>query len=145
MENKYFEAKASYMKTLESGIDKRVTESYIVEAVNFMECEARFTEELQKLTDGEFDIVGEKITNFLEIVRSDDENADKWYKVKINTIVADEKTGREKKTPTYYLVQASTVDDAKKDFDVFMKGTMADYEVASVIEMPYLDVFEREA
>lgn len=145
MENKNFEAKASYMKTLESGIVKRVTKSYIVEAASFTECEARFTEELQIFTDGEFDIVGEKITNFLEIVRSDNVDADKWYKVKMNSIIIDEKTGKEKKATTYYLVQASTVDDAKKDFDVFMKTSMVDYEVASVIEMPYLDVFEREA
>ena len=61
--------------------------------------------------------------------------------VKVNFITLDEKTGSEKKTANFILVQASDFADALKKFEEGMKGTLADYEIASITETPLMDVF----
>jgi len=43
------------------------------------------------------------------------------------------------------LVQASDLRDAVKKLDEGMKGTMADYEIASVTETPIMDIFPYSA
>ena len=57
----------------------------------------------------------------------------------------DEKSGAEKKTSTTVLVQASDLRDAVKKLDEGMKGTMADYVIASVAETAIMDVYPYEA
>lgn len=39
------------------------------------------------------------------------------------------------------LVQASDLERAKKNLDAGMKGTMADYQVPSVVETAIMDVY----
>ena len=65
--------------------------------------------------------------------------------VKVNFITLDEKTGTEKKSASFILVQASTVADALDKFTAGMKGSAADFEVASVAETPLCDVFPLNA
>lgn len=55
------------------------------------------------------------------------------------------KTGAEKKTSTNILVQAADLRDAVKKLDEGMKGTMADYVIASVAETAIMDVYPYEA
>ena len=70
-----------------------------------------------------------------------DETGDKWYKVKYNIITVDEKTAVEKKTSVTTLVQAANFQAALDNFMEGMKGTMADFEIASITETPLMDVF----
>ena len=51
------------------------------------------------------------------------------------------KSGAEKKTSTQVLVQAADLRDAVKKLDEGMKGTMADYQIASVAETSIMDVY----
>lgn len=132
----YFEVKVRYEKTLDSGLVKKVTKTYIVDAASFTECETRITEEMKQYISGEFSITAEKITNIIEIVHSEEDEADRYYKIKINSIAVDEKTDKKKKLPSIFLAQAASIEDAKKKFDEFMKSSMMDYEVVSVIETP---------
>jgi hypothetical protein len=125
---------------LETGIQKTVTEPYMVDALSFTEAEARITEEITPFISGEFTVSAVKRTNICEIFY--DETGDRWYKVKVNFITIDEKTAVEKRTANYMLVQAS---DFQKSYDNFMegmKGTMADFEIASIVETPIMDVFK---
>ena len=66
-------------------------------------------------------------------------------KCKLFFITLDEKSGAEKKTSTTVLVQASDLRDAVKKLDEGMKGTMADYVIASVAETAIMDVYPYEA
>lgn len=52
-----------------------------------------------------------------------------------------EKSGAEKKTSTQVLVQAADLRDAVKKLDEGMKGTMADYQISSIIETSIMDVY----
>lgn len=138
---KLFECGIRYEKTLENGLQKKVTELYIVDALSFTEAESRITGEISCFISGEFDVVSEKITNYSELVPSADTAADKWYRVKINFITVDERTGKEKKAPQYLLVQAKDIDHARLTTDEYMKPSMADWNCEAVQETKIMDVF----
>lgn len=135
---KLFECGIRYEKTMENGMQKKVTELYIVDALSFTEAESRIIGEMECFISGEFAVVSEKITNYSELVAGP---GDKWYKVKINLITLDEKTMSEKKSPVYMLVQASDIDDARKRLNEHMRGTMADWVCEAVQETKIMDVF----
>ena len=137
----WFLAGIRFDKTLEDGSQKKVTESYLVDALSFTEAEARITDEMQPLISGEFKVESLKRAKLSETFFG---KGDKYYKVKVSYITLDAQSGRVKKTPAYMLVQASTIDDAKSRFAEGMKGTMADYVVESITETKVVDVFPYE-
>ena len=141
----WFICKISYEKTLENGMNKKVTEPYLVDALSFTEAEARIIEEMAPYISGEFTVADVSKANYSELFFADDINASYWYKVKLGFITLDEKTGAEKKTYTNVLVQASDLRDAVKRLDEGMKGSMADYIIVSVAETPIVDVYPYEA
>ena len=141
----WFIVKISYEKTLENGMNKKVTEPYLVDALSFTEAEARIIEEMTPYISGEFTVADVSKANYSELFFADDINASYWYKVKLGFITLDEKTGTKKKTYTNVLVQASDLRDAVKRLDEGMKGSMADYIIVSVAETPIMDVYPYEA
>lgn len=139
--NTWFECKIRYEKTMENGMTKKVNEPYLVDALSFTEAEARIIEEIRPFMSGEFTVSDIKRANYSELFSSDEEAADRWFKCKLLFITLDERSGAEKKTATQVLVQAADLRDAVKKLDEGMKGTMADYQIASVVETAIMDVF----
>jgi hypothetical protein len=137
----WFECKIRYEKVMENGMNKRVTESYLVDALSFTEAEARIIEEITPFISGEFTVADIKRADYNELFFSDKDETDRWFKCKLFFITLDEKSGVEKKTATQILVQAIDLHDAVKKLDEGMKGTMADYQIASVTETAIMDVF----
>ena len=132
-------------KVMENGMNKKVTEPYLVDALSFTEAEARIIEEITPFISGEFTVSDIKRANYSELFPSEEEAADRWFKCKLVFIMLDEKSGAEKKTSTQVLVQAADLRQAVKNLDEGMKGTMADYQIASVTETALLDVFPYSA
>ena len=145
MMHNWFTCKIRYEKVAENGMNKKVTEPYLVDALSFTEAESRIIEEITPFISGEFTVSGVARANYSELIFCDEESADKWYKCKLYFITLDEKTGIEKKTATNVLVQAADLKDAIKQLDEGMKGTMADYEIAAVSETAIMDVYPYEA
>lgn len=141
----WFTCKIRYEKIAENGMNKKVTEPYVVDALSFTEAESRIIEEVTPFITGEFTVSDVVRANFSEIMFCDEEEADRWFKCKLWFITLDEKTGVEKRTATYILVQAADLRDAIKKLDEGMKGTMADYTIASVSETAIMDVYPYEA
>ena len=137
----WFICKIRYEKVMEDGLQKKVTEQYVVDALSFTEAEARIIEEMSQYISGEFDVVEIDRCAFKEIFFSDQETADTWYKAKLQFITIDEKTEKEKRTAVYYLVQGSSLENARKNIDEVMGGTMIDYVISSVSETKIMDVF----
>lgn len=135
----WFECVIKYDKVQENGIEKKVSESYLVDALSFTEAEARIIEEMTPFISGEFLVSGIKRSNISELFYN--EVGDKWFKCKVNFITLDEKSGSEKRTASYMLVYASTVDEADKNLKEGMKGTLADYEIESIKETKIMDVY----
>ena len=139
----WFECKVKYDKMMENGMQKKVNEPYLVDALSFTEAEARIIKEMTPFISGEFSVSAVKRANISELFF--DETGDRWYKCKVNFITLDEKSGMEKKTASYILVQASDFQKSVENLMECMKGTLADYEVASITETPLMDVYPFEA
>lgn len=135
----WFECKVRFDKMMENGAIKKVTEAYLVDALSFTEAEARIIKEIQPYISGDFTVPAIKKTNIAEIFP--DSSADKWWLVKCNFIQIDEKSAKERKTASYFMVQADSQQGATDRFNSGMKGTMADYEIAKVAETNVLDVY----
>ena len=138
----WFECKIRYEKVMEDGLQKKVNENYVVDALSFSEAETRITEEMSAYISGEFEVADIKKAAFKEVFFTDDNIADKWYKAKLQFITIDEKTEKEKRSTVSYLVQAGSMNGAMKNIDEVMGGTMIDYVVASVAETTIMDVYE---
>ena len=141
----WFECKIRYEKVMENGMQKKVTEPYLVDALSFTEAEARIIEEMTPFISGEFTVSDIKRANYSELFPSDEESADRWFKCKLIFITLDEKSGAEKKTSTQVLVQAADLRDAVKKLDEGMTRTMADYQIGMVSETPLMDVYPYSA
>lgn len=141
----WFECKIRYEKTMEDGMQKKVTEAYVVDALSFSEAEERIIEEMSSYISGEFNVTDIKKAPYGEIFFSDLELADKWYKAKLQFITIDEKTEKEKRSTVNYLVQAGSFNGAVKSIDEVMGSTMIDYVVSSMAETSLMDVFEHVA
>ncbi len=138
----WFECKVRYDKMVEQGIVKKVTESFLVDALSFTEAEARIIEEQTPFISGEFSVSAVKRTKISEIFR--DDRADKWYLAKVAFITIDEKTAAEKRAISQILVAGSSFDGAYDNFKDGMKGVMGDFDLVSLTETALLDVYTRE-
>ena len=145
MMNNWFECKVKYEKTMENGLTKKVSEPYLVDAISFTEAENRIIEEIRPFMTGEFVISDIKRANYSEVFFCDAESADRWFKCKLSFITLDEKSGAEKKSNSYALVQAGDLREAIKYLDEQMKGTIMDYQIASVTETMIMDVYPYDA
>ena len=68
----WFECKIRYEKTMEDGMQKKVTEAYTVDALSFTEAEQRIMEEMSSYISGEFEVADIKklfIKKFSSVTR----------------------------------------------------------------------------
>ena len=136
----WFEVKARYEQTQEDGMIKKVSDSFAIAANDFAEAYTKGCEYVESsLTNGDYDIIGEKIASYKEVFFSDDDSDDKFYRVKMMFITLDEKSGKEKKTPCYHLVQARSIDKARKYIVEAYSTTMTDYTINEVVETRIID------
>ena len=135
----WFECKVRYEQTQEDGTEKAVTETYVYKAEDFGEAYDKATKDMPSLSD-EFEITAMKIAQYKEIITQDDRTEEKYYLVKVNLIILDEKTQKEKKVAQYYLVNADSVEKARKYTDTALSDTMMDYVIEAVQEAKIIDV-----
>ena len=121
----WFECKIRYEKVMEDGLQKRVSENYVVDALSFSEAEKRIIEEMSHFISGQFDVIDIKKASYKEIF-------------------FDEKTEKEKRSTVTYLVQAGSFNGAVKNIEEVMGGTMIDYIIATVSETLLMDVYEHK-
>lgn len=138
----WFICKVRYEKMQEDGMQKKVTESYVIDAVSFTEAEERITEEMSAYISGEFEVKDISLAPFGEIFFDEKLSADRYYKAKLAFITIDEKSDNEKRQNVTYLVHAENFNAAVKNVDEVMGGTMIDYEIISIAETQIMDVFE---
>lgn len=138
---KLFNAKVSIERVKDDGLAKQTKEDYVVKAVNFTDCEAKLTKELAEADNVKktFDILAEAIAPFREVYVFDE--GEIYYKVKITENWLDD-YGNDKKTNTNYLVNAGSLEQARKNIVEALGKSMNDYTVAAVIETKILDVIE---
>ena len=144
MMHNFFECKIRYEKVMEYGKNKKVAESYLVDALSFTEAEKRIIEESKSFITGDFTVDAIKRYNITELFDNTECDPSIWFKVKANFITLDEKSGIEKKIASYYLVQSCDIRNAQKYFDDKMRGTMVDYTIENIVETKIMDVYKFE-
>ena len=144
MVQSWFEVKVTYERPGEKGLNTKVNEVYLVQGFTFTEIEKRITKELQPQVTGEFNINKMERTKYNELVDSQNETADKWFKCKISIITVDEVSAKEKKTSVVILVKADDVSGAVKNLTKHMEDSVMDYDLVSVNESAIVDIFHYE-
>ena len=145
MQSEWFECKVRYDKTLESGLIKKTTETYLVDALSFTEAEKRFIEEIMPYMSGEFMVTDIKRARIADLFDSEDLNDDHWYKARIAFISIDEKTAVEKRTVQTAVIKANDFHRALARLDECMKGTLGEWVIVSIAETPIIDVYKFKA
>ena len=142
--SKWFEAKLRYDKVLDNGSEKKVTESFVIEAFSFGEAEKIALEFLGSLVSGEIQVININPMKFNEVIFDEEESCDRYYKAKLQFITLDEKTEKEMTKYFYYLVQASSFDNCKDTIRKMKQSTLIDYQIAAVSETKIVDVVEHK-
>lgn len=137
--NNWFEVSVSYEKMMENGMEKKVTEKYLIDALSHTEAEARAIEEVKSFISGGFTIAKILRKRIAELFFFD--GGDRFWQSKIEFVTLDEKSGAEKRTSVRMLAQASDVKEALAVIEKGMEGTMADYWIGGITETAIMDVF----
>ena len=69
----WFECKIKYDKMLDTGMQKSVTEPYLVDALSFTEAEERIVHEMQPFISGDFTVSDIRRKKFVETFFSESE------------------------------------------------------------------------
>ena len=145
--SQWIKTSVRFTKRMENGTTKRVTDSYLVDALSFAEAEARIIKEVTPYISGEVNVSAVKKSNVQEIFRDkvQYECEKKWYKAKVAFITLDENTNSEKRTTAVYMVQAPDFHNALENFiEGMMKETMEDFVIVGIEETSILDVFNEK-
>ena len=136
----WFEVKVRYEQTQEDGTEKMVTETYVYKAADFGEAYDKTIKDMSTSISGEFEITAMKIARYKEIIIQDERTEERYYRVKVNLIILDEDTQKDKKIACYYLVNADSVEKARKYTDAALSDEILDYVIEAVQEAKIIDV-----
>lgn len=144
--NYWFECKVSYERQADSMGMKKVSESYLVDALSFTEAEKRIIKEIRPFVSvGELEVVNIRRARIAELFLNDEAEDDRYFRAKVNFITVDEKSGSEKKTSATMIVKSDSLPNAVTELKAQLDSQMDSYEIAAVTDTQILDVFQYEA
>lgn len=138
----WFLVKVKYARETEEGLLKAITEQYLVDAVSFTEAEAIIYDRLGSQIRGDFQVTHIAKSNIVDLFFYED--ADVWHKCKIQYIVADADSGKEKKVTQYMLVTANGVPQAHERIQESLSNMLVSFQVPDVVETKIIEVFPYE-
>lgn len=133
MENEFkrlFEVGVSYI----DAIEKKRKETFIVKAISFAEAEDKAYLDFKDYAVTDIDVLSVKISNVTEVILDENDEKEKYYKVKYSVIVLDEKSAKEKRIPHYLLFNASSIDEAREMYKRESAGWVSDIILESITE-----------
>ena len=133
MENefkRFFEVGVSYI----DAIEKKRKETFIVKAISFAEAEDKAYLDFKDYAVTDIDVLSVKISNVTEVILDENDEKEKYYKVKYSVIVLDEKSAKEKRIPHYLLFNASSIDEAREMYKREMAVCVSDIILESITE-----------
>ena len=133
MENefkRFFEVGVSYI----DAVEKKRKETFIVKAISFAEAEDKAYLDFKDYAVTDIDVLSVKISNVTEVILDENDEKEKYYKVKYSVIVLDEKSAKEKRIPHYLLFNASSIDEAREMYKRESAGWVSDIILESITE-----------
>ena len=138
--NVWYQVKVKHTKTLDNGSFKRVTDTYLVSALNFTEAETKTYDELGSIIRGEFTIVGVTPKNYEDVFTY--ETADEyWWEVQVKMQDSNLDSDKIKMVTNTYLVSAETLPDAVDNITESLNGSVMDMTIVGVKSSPIVDIF----
>jgi len=134
----YFEIKVRYTKLTSEGKEKKVSKTYIGNANNFSEAEAKANVEMNNITNQLFFIQDIKRSKITEIL---DAGGDKFFLGTIKTTNIDDK-GKKTNTLNSILIIAESIDHAGAELHSKTSEFIADVEIKSIGESSLIDVWD---
>lgn len=134
----WFEGTIKYVAIDDCGREVKKADTYLLDAMSYTEAEARL---MKAVIKGDYYISSLKKSNITELVLSNNETDDRWYKAKIAIIDADEVNGKEKSSYQYYLVAAASINRALENLEKSLSTFVVPYEICSLADTRILDIF----
>jgi len=137
--SEWFHAKVKFLRQMDNGLIKQITEQYLVDSMSFTETEARVMGEV-----GE----GMREVTMMAVARSPIKevvfygDTDLWFKVKVQYSLMDEETEKEKKITTYLLVNANDLKESYERTEEHLKEMLVPFRITKAEESPIIDIFE---
>jgi hypothetical protein len=138
----WFQCTVKYAKETEEGLLKSISEKYLVDAVSFTEAEAVIYDRLGEQIRGDFQVTHMAKSPIVDVFHYED--SDYWFKAKIQYLIADGETGREKKVTQFMLVTASDVPQAHERIQESLSNMLVSFQVPDVVASPIVEVFPYE-
>lgn len=135
----YFIATCKYEKMQENGAVKRVSEKYLCDALSIVEADAVVTENLKPYISGDF--FTSKVENSPISEVMGDKECGRFWLCKVAFITIDERTAKEKKTVSQWLIGGTDFNDAYTTLKEEIGKSMADIEVLSLSETPIKEFY----
>lgn len=135
----YFIATCKYEKMQENGAVKRVSEKYLCDALSIVEADAVVTENLKPYISGDFFTSKVENSPIAEVIG--DKETDKFYLAKVAFVTIDERSGKEKKTVSQWLIGGTDFNDAYEMVLREINKCMADIEIVSLAETPIKEFY----
>lgn len=143
--NKWYLCKVSYERQTDSIGMKKVTESYLVDALSFTEAEERVIREVTAFVSmGALEVVNIRRMKIAEIIGAENDQADTYFKAKVEFISIDEASGQEKKSPAVMVVKAQNLKAALLLVEEVLEQTISNAQISKVEEFPILDIYTYE-
>lgn len=117
---------------------KTVTEEYLLDAVSYTDAEARLYAQIAANTP-DFEVASISRMKLADVFFH--EGSETWYKVKAQFITDDEKTGKQKKTPSLMLVAADSPKQAYERVEQALKTALDPFEITDVNLTKILEIF----
>ena len=138
--NKWYLCKVSYERQADEMGMKKVTESYLVDALSFTEAEERVIKEVTPFVSvGELEVVNIRPMRLAELLL--DEESGKYYRAKVDLTTIDS-AGQERKVGTAMVVQADSLLEGTKSLLAHLDSGVSAYELVSIGELDILDVYQ---
>lgn len=137
--NTWYECRVRALKIDNNGYERKVNDTYLLDAVSYTDAEARIFEKMSQMVKGEFRVVSIKQSNITEIIANAD--GEWWWKAKISLITIDEEQGREKKVNQYILVSCDEFEGVAAELHKGKEYMLVPYKIEMVSISPIADVF----
>lgn len=135
----YFIATCKYEKMQENGAVKRVSEKYLCDALSIVEADAIVTENLKPYISSDFYTSKVENSPIAEVIG--DKEADKFYLAKVAFVTIDERSGKEKKTVSQWLIGGTDFNDAYEMVIREIVQYTAYAEIVSLAETPIKEFY----
>lgn len=138
--NKWYLCKVAYERQADEMGMKKVTESYLVDALSFTEAEERVIKEVTPFVSvGELEVVNIRPMRLAELLL--DEESGRYYRAKVDLTTINS-AGQERKIGTAMVVQADSLLEGTKSLLAHLDSGVSAYELVSIGELDILDVYQ---